>query len=112
MSHFHAVVWIDHETAQVLGFDAVATGHHARIEQRGNTVGVLQVERHVAPTAQHHVEVRGLGGGSTNALCTLDADDLGPHVGEQHRRERAGPDAGDLDDAIPSERSRHGRSSS
>jgi hypothetical protein len=37
----------------------------------------------------------------------LDSDHLGAHVGQHHRRERAGPDAGDLDDAEPGERPAH-----
>ena len=40
-----------------------------------------------------------LGSRAADGAGALDADDLGAHVGEHHRRERAGPDAGDLDDA-------------
>ena len=32
--------------------------------------------------------------------AALDPDDLGAHVGQHHRGERAGPDAGDLDDPV------------
>ena len=41
---------------------------------------------------------------AAHRLRPLDADDLGAHVGEQHRGERSGPDAGDLDDAVAGER--------
>ena len=40
------------------------------------------------------------GAGAAHRLGAVDPDHLGAHVGEQHRRERAGADARDLDDAV------------
>ena len=37
----------------------------------------------------------------------IDADDVGAEIGEQHRGERAGTDAGDLDDSISVEGACH-----
>ena len=47
------------------------------------------------------------GSPAADGLGAVDADDLGAHVGEQHGAERAGADAGDLDDAVPGQRSGH-----
>ena len=51
--------------------------------------------------------VRRVGRRAADGLRALDADDLGAHVGQQHGRERAGADAGDLDDPVSSEGSSH-----
>ena len=51
-----------------------------------------------------------VGVGVAHRLGAVDADHVGAHVGEQHRRERAWPDAGDLDDAVAVQWSRHGSS--
>ena len=94
--------------------------HHARaealdqrvgvldeVEQRRRAVGVLEVDGDVAPAAQRDVAVRRVGRRAAHRLGALDADHLGAHVGQQHRRERAGADAGDLDDPIAGEWSGH-----
>ncbi len=77
-------------------------------EQRLDAVGVLEVDRDVLAPAQQHVEVRRVGQRSAYGARPLDPDHLGTHVGEQHRGERAGPDAGDLDDLVAVEWSNHG----
>ena len=74
------------------------------IEQRADAVGVLEVDGDVAPAAQHEVGTGVAGDGPTRDLCPLDADHVGAEIGQQHRRERAGPDAGELDDAVARER--------
>ena len=58
-----------------------------------------------------HVAVRPVGQRSAHGAGALDPDHLGAHVGEQHRGERPGADAGDLDDAVSVEWSSHGVSS-
>ena len=73
------------------------------VEQGGGPVGVLEVERDVASPTQRHVGVRLIGRRTAHVLGALDADDLGAHVGEQHRREGAGADPGDLDDLVTGE---------
>ena len=83
----------------------VGTGDE--VEQGGRAVGMLEVDRDVAPTAQQDVRGRGVGRRPTHRLGALDPDHLGTHVGEQHRRERAGADAGQLDDADAVERAGH-----
>ena len=45
-----------------------------------------------------------LRGRTLDGIGALDTDDLGPHVGQHHGRERAGADAGQLDDAVSEER--------
>ena len=75
-------------------------GARHQVQQCGHAIGVLQVQRHVAAAAQHHVVVRRLGRRATHALCALHTDDLGAHVGQQHCCERAGADAGDFEDAV------------
>ena len=44
------------------------------------------------------------GSAEVGGLPPVDADHLGPHVGQQHGGERRRPDAGHLDDAISAER--------
>ena len=97
----------------LVGPDAEAL-HHARpepldqrvgaldeVEQRGDAVGVLEVDGDVAPAAAARRRRAGVvGRRAAHRLGAVDADDVGAHVGEQHRGERAGPDAGDLDDPV------------
>ena len=109
----------------LVGADAEAL-HHARaealdqrvglldeVEQRRDAVGVLEVDGDAAPAAQRARRWRGVvGRRAAHGLGPVDADDVGAHVGEQHGRERAGADAGDLDDPVAVEWSRHRSSSS
>jgi hypothetical protein len=81
--------------------------HHSRakaLDQRIGTLDqaqhelpsgwVLQVDRHGRPPAANGV---GTGGAEQVRLIrALQTDDVGAHVGEQHRGERAGSDARDL----------------
>ncbi len=81
------------------------------IEQRGDPVGVLEVERDVAASASGDVAVRLVGCRSADGTGAFDAHDLGAHVGEQHRGEGARADPGDLDDPETGEGAAHERSS-
>ena len=111
---------------RVAGKTLVGTGpeplHHAgakpldqgvgtldEIEQHADAIGMLEVDGEVAPAAQRHVDVRRVRSRAAGSRRPLDADHLGTHVGEQHRGERAGADAGDLDDAVAGQRPAHGR---
>ena len=82
-------------------------GRFDQRQQRLDTVGMLQVDRHVAPPAQQHVEVRSVRQWPAYGPGALDADDFGAHVGEQHRGKRARADAGDFDDAVSGQWSSH-----
>ena len=83
------------------------------VEQRGHAVGVLEVDGHVAPAAQRGCRRGGVAGRrAAHGLGPLDAEHLGAHVGQHHGGERAGADAGDLDDPVAGQRSGHGRQTS
>src|SRR6202011_5600328 len=71
--------------------------------QRLDTVGILEIDADRAPAAVDDVLVltREIAG---DGLRALDPHDVGPQVGEDHRRERSGPDARDLDDLDALER--------
>ena len=77
------------------------------LEQGGGAIWMLEVDRHVASTAQQDVGGRRVGSRTTHRLRTLDPDHLGAHVGQQHRGERTGSDARELDDADAVERACH-----
>ena len=87
-----------------------ASADDTRSSMRGDSVGMLEVDGDVATTAQQHVVVRCIAGTPTDGLGTLDTDHLGAHVGQHHRRKRAGADAGQFDDAVTGERTRHSSS--
>ena len=97
-----------------VGADAEAF-HHARaealeqrvgpfdeVEQGRHAVGVLEIDGDAAPAALHQVGRHPAG--APDDLRPLDAHDLGAEVGEEHGRERARPDAGELDDPVAGER--------
>jgi hypothetical protein len=77
-------------------------------QQGGHAVGVLQVEGDVAPPPLQDVPSGGVRRRATDGLRPLDPDDLRAHVGQHHRRERAGADPGQLEDADASQRPGHG----
>ena len=77
------------------------------LEQGGRAVGMLEVDRHVASTTQQDVGGRRGGCRTTHRLRTFHTDHFGAHVGKQHRGERTGSDAGELDDADAVERACH-----
>ena len=77
------------------------------VEQCGDAVGMFEVDRDVAPTAPQDVGVGSVGSRPADGAGPLDPDDLGAHVGQEHRRERPGADTGDLDDAVAGERTAH-----
>ncbi len=64
--------------------------------------GVLEVERNGWTAAAEHV----LGGRhhQTGTTRSIDADDVGTEVGQQHAGERAGTDSDELDDAYALQR--------
>ena len=80
-------------------------GRRHQIQQRGGPVGMLEIDGDVAPAAQQQVVMRCIAGTTTDRLGALDADHLGAHVGQHHRRKGARADACKLDDAIAGERS-------
>ena len=82
-------------------------GRLDQLEQRLHTVGVLEVDPDGAPPTVQHVPARGVGHLVAHVLGPVDADDVGAHVGQHHGAEGARSDAGDLDDAVPGERSGH-----
>src|SRR5207344_926539 len=55
-----------------------------------------------------HVPARSIRRAVPDGLRPLDPDDLGAHVGEHHRGERARADPGQLDDADAGQRPGHG----
>ena len=62
-------------------------------EHRFDRGGLLQVDRDAAPAAQEWVDGRASG----RARRAVDAHDVGAHVGQQHRAERAGSDSRELE---------------
>ena len=69
-------------------------------------VGVLQVnhDRPLAPVEQVPPRVAGR---QRARLRSVDPDDVGSQVGQQHRRERGGADPGELQDPDPGQRAAH-----
>ncbi|CAN5857299.1 hypothetical protein BH24ACT6_BH24ACT6_10300 [soil metagenome] len=78
-------------------------------EQRLHTAGRLEVDGDAATAPRRDVGVRPVGARRANLVGTVDPHHLGAEVGEHHRCERSGADAGDLDDAVAVERTRHVR---
>ena len=79
-------------------------GLRDELHERREGVGVLEVHRHARPAAGEQVGLAGSGAGGAAGL--LDADHVGPEVGEDRRRVRPRTDAGDLDDLDALERAR------
>src|SRR5262249_55542576 len=90
-----ARVGTDAEALHHAGTKALDEGVGAldQLHQRVAALLALEVDGDVAPVALQHVLVRA--GVGPNGLGALDADDLGTHVAEHHRRERARADASD-----------------
>ena len=86
-----------------------AVGLGDQVEQRRHAIGMLQIEGDVAPPAEHEVRMRTLCVGAHRS-GTIDADHVCAEIGEQHRGERARPDACEFDDPVSGERSCHGHS--
>jgi hypothetical protein len=76
----------------------VGTRHEGEHDLHGRRL--LQVEHDRPLAAVEHVCLRRRQLGTGRAL---HPDDVGPHVGQRHAGERAGPDAGELDDRRASE---------
>src|SRR5210317_446251 len=76
------------------------------VEEGGDSIGMLQIEGDVATSALEHVEP-GVGRDPADGGGTVDADDVGPHIGKHHCRERSRADPRDLDDPHSLEWSRH-----
>ena len=74
-------------------------GARHEVEQGGDAVGVLEVDRDVATAAPQHVAVGRVGRRTAHRAGPLDPDDVGAEIGQEHRRERPGPDARQLDHA-------------
>jgi len=74
------------------------------VEERLDAVRVLEVDADRAPAAVEHLEPPGVEA-PFDRLRAVDAHDVGPQVGEQHRRERPRADARDLDDPHVRQRS-------
>jgi hypothetical protein len=81
-------------------FDQHVGGGH-QVEDGGDRVGVLEVERDARPAAVEQV-----GGAAGERLATrpVDADHVGAEVGQDHARMRTRPDAGQLHDLHPTQR--------
>ena len=84
-----------------------AVGAVDQVEDEGDPVGVLEVDRHRPATAVHQVPVRLLVRRVGGPLRPVDADDVGTGVGQHHAGEGAGPDPGQLDDPDALERAAH-----
>src|SRR5262249_24279721 len=67
-------------------------------EHRLDAVGLLQIHGDRAAAPVHEVELRRLWDAEPRVARAIDADDVGAELGEEHRAERAGADAGELDD--------------
>ena len=86
-----------------------ASALSSRLEHALRLGGVLQIDRDARAAARDDVaRIRVRAGGP------VEADHVRAHVGEQHGGERAGPDAGEFDDAQAGEagRTRAARASS
>ena len=68
-------------------------------EGRRETVGMLEVEGDGGAAAAQQVGLGRQRDGQRALTGPVDSDDVGAEVGEQHRREGRGADAGELDDA-------------
>ena len=87
--------------------ERVGVGHET--QHRLDPVGVLQVDADrtsVAVQDRHAARVEA----TVDGLDAVDPQDLGAHVGEQHRRERPRADPDELDDLHPCQRPGHGPS--
>ncbi len=98
----------------LLGADAEALGHAGavaldadvgalgQVEDLCGAAGCLQVDHHGALVAVGDVERRV--DGEAGAARPVHAYDVGAEIGQEHGRERAGPDARQLHHAHPGER--------
>jgi len=94
----------DPQTLHHTGTEALdqRVGGLHQLQQRLHALGVFQIDGDVATTALQDVEARRVGCRTAHRLAALDANHLGAHVGQHHRRERTGSDSGDLDDSVTS----------
>ena len=70
-----------------------------------DAIGVLEIDPNRATTAIHHVFRRSCWIAAVYLPGAIDADDVGAHVSEHHRREWSWPNTSDLNDSYARERS-------
>jgi hypothetical protein len=75
-------------------------------EQCFDALGMFQVERNVATSAQHHIPMT-TGHVVPDGLHAINPHHFGSHVGEHHRGERARSDTGNFQDSNTAERTCH-----
>ncbi len=102
-----------------LGADAESFGHARapsldqavglldEVEDQTHPLGVLEVDGHRSPAAVEQVPVRARARRRRASRGPVDAQDVGPGVGQEHAGVGAGPDPGQLDDPDALEGSAH-----
>ena len=98
-----AIATTDPETFGDSGTEALdeAIGPLDQLQERLDALGRLEVEPDRTPPTVERVAGRQGRIPAANLRRPVDADHVGAHVGQHHRRERTRADAGHLDDLQP-----------